>query len=52
MGSLLRRAAAASGPVHNPGNTDPEKILTDLPNADDPVREAVFYIDDVTARAR
>jgi hypothetical protein len=32
--------------------TDPEKILTDLPNPDDPVREAVFYIDDVIARPR
>lgn len=31
--------------------TDPEKILDDLPHPDDPDREAVFYIDDVTAHA-
>ena len=36
----------------NPSRTtDPEKILDDLPHPDDPEREAVFYIDDVMARA-
>lgn len=50
----LERLSIRTGAYRpNPSRTtDPEKILTDLPNADDPVREAVFYIDDVTARAR
>jgi len=50
----LERLSIRTGAYRpNPSRTtDPEKILTDLPNPDDPVREAVFYIDDVTARAR
>jgi hypothetical protein len=30
-------------------NIDPEKILIDLPGADNPVQTATYYIDDVTA---
>jgi len=30
---------------------DPEQVPADLPNADDPVRAAVYYVDDVTIGA-
>ena len=33
-------------------STDPEKVVEDLPHPDDPDREAVFYLDDVSANAR
>lgn len=49
----VERISFRTGPYRpNPSRqTDPEKILDDLPHPDDPGREAFFYIDDVTARA-
>ena len=35
-----------------PRALDPEKVLTDLPNPDDPLRAATYYIDEVVAEAR
>jgi hypothetical protein len=50
--SSMERISFRTGAYRpNPSRaTDPEKMLDDLPHPDDPEREAVFYIDDVTAR--
>lgn len=45
----FRTGAYRAGP---PRSLDPEKVLTDLPGADEPEAAATFYIDDVTATGR
>lgn len=46
----VERLSFRTGPYRpNPSRqTDPEKITEDVPHPDDPVRDAVFYVDDVT----
>jgi hypothetical protein len=45
----FRTGAYRTGPART---VDPEKVLTDLPGADDPEPMASFYIDDVVAEER